>query len=243
MNEAIVCPSLVPMVEMRDLVAPLGRDGQRGICFRLAEFLVMPGETVALTGPSGCGKSTLLNLVAGLRRPSQGIVRVAGNELGSMTTARLDRYRGRFCGIIFQNFHLLAPFTALENVRIGLRFGARPTEGVRNERARAEMALDRVGLAHRRHARPAELSMGERQRVAIARALAGGAPLLLADEPTGSLDPATGREVFALLREAARAEGRTLLFVTHDPALAAELPRHFDCTGLVAASAGEGGTP
>lgn len=186
---------------------------------------------MALTGPSGCGKSTLLNLIAGLRRADGGEVVVAGTDLMNLSTGRLDRHRGTHCGIVHQTFHLLAPFTALENVAIGLRFGARRRRGAR---ARATEVLERVGLAERLHARPHELSVGERQRVAIARALAGDAPLLLADEPTGSLDPATGRAVYDLLRRVASEDGRTLLMVTHDLDLAADLPRTVDCSGLVA---------
>lgn len=140
--------------------------------------------------------------------------------------------------MVFQTFHLLAPFTAIENVTIGLRFGARKRD---NTRRRADEVLRRVGLGDRLHARPHQLSVGERQRVAIARAIAGGAPILLADEPTGSLDPDTGREIFTLLQEVATEDGRTLLMVTHDPALAAELPRRLDCTGLIRSTIIAGG--
>ena len=198
--------------------------------FDLPLFEAASGETIALTGPSGCGKSTLLNLVAGLRRPDRGEVIVDGADLAGMSTERLDRHRGVHCGMVFQSFHLLAPFSAVENVAIGLRFGARKPL---NAGQRASEVLRRVGLGDRLHARPAELSVGERQRVAIARAIAGDAPILLADEPTGSLDPDTGREIFSLLREVASENGRTLLMVTHDSELASELPINFDCSGLV----------
>ena len=197
-----------------------GANRAAAVQFSLAHFEVAAGETVALTGPSGCGKSTLLNLIAGLRRADEGRVEVDGVDLASLNSARLDRYRGSHCGMVHQTFHLLAPFTAVENVALGLRFGARRRRGLR---ARAEEVLDRVGLGDRLGARPHELSVGERQRVAIARALAGDAPLLLADEPTGSLDPETGREVFALLRRVAEEDGRTLVMVTHDLALAARV--------------------
>jgi ABC-type lipoprotein export system ATPase subunit len=144
--------------------------------------------------------------------------------------AQLDRHRGTHCGMVFQSFHLLAPFTALENVCIGLRFGARKGS---NRKERATEVLHRVGLGERLHARPERLSVGERQRVAIARALASGPSILLADEPTGSLDPETGREIFSLLREIAEEDGRTLIMVTHDPELAAKMPRTFDCSRLI----------
>lgn len=226
------------MVELRDVSVRLGRDAGRELRFSLERFEAARGEAVALVGPSGCGKSTLLNLVAGLRRAETGRVAVEGQDLAALGEAALDRYRGRVCGQVFQSFHLLAPFSALENVMIGLRFAGR--RGA-DSRRRAEVALDRVGLSGRRRALPATLSAGERQRVAIARAIATDPPLLLADEPTGSLDVATGREVFALLRETASEAGRTLLMVTHDADLAAELPRRYDCAGLVASHPHEKG--
>ncbi|MEM6675877.1 MAG: ABC transporter ATP-binding protein [Planctomycetota bacterium] len=229
------------MIRLRDVSLRLGSAGQASsVRFDLPAFDVEAGERVALTGPSGCGKSTLLNLVAGLRRAHRGEVRVAGADLGGLSPARLDRHRGAHCGMVFQTFHLLAPFTAVENVTIGLRFGARRRT---QARTRAVDVLRRVGLGDRLHARPDQLSVGERQRVAIARALAGDAPILLADEPTGSLDPDTGREIFDLLREVSEEGGRTLLMVTHDRTLAAELPRTFDCSGLVRSAAAEEGAP
>ncbi len=206
------------------------KDLSSSVQFHLPAFEVGPGESVALTGPSGCGKSTLLNLVAGLRQAEMGLVEVAGVDLAKLSLSQLDRHRGTHCGMVFQTFHLLAPFTAVENVTIGLRYGARKDF---NLHKRATEVLHRVGLGDRLHARPAQLSVGERQRVAIARAIVGSPSILLADEPTGSLDPETGHEIFALLREVAAEDGRTLLMVTHDPALAAEMPRIFDCSKLV----------
>ena len=198
--------------------------------FNLPSFEVETGEAVALTGPSGCGKSTLLNLVSGLRRTNTGEITVAGVDLATLSPAQLDKHRGEHCGMVFQNFHLLAPFTAIENVAIGLRFGSRKAS---NALKRATQVLRRVGLSGRLDFRPDQLSVGERQRVAIARAIAGDAKILLADEPTGSLDPDTGKEIFGLLREIAEEDGRTLLMVTHDLTLASELPRSFDCSGLI----------
>ncbi|HAE10912.1 MAG TPA: ABC transporter [Opitutae bacterium] len=219
------------MIRLSEVSLRLGKAGHASsVQFDLPFFEAASGETIALTGPSGCGKSTLLNLIAGLRRPDRGEVIVAGADLAGMPTERLDRHRGVHCGMVFQSFHLLAPFSAVENVAIGLRFGARKSL---NTGQRASEVLRRVGLGDRLHARPDQLSVGERQRVAIARAIAGDAPILLADEPTGSLDPGTGREIFSLLREVASENGRTLLMVTHDSELASELPVNFDCTGLV----------
>ncbi len=222
------------MIRLHNVSLRLGNADQlSSIQFHLPAFEVAAGESVALTGPSGCGKTTLLNIIAGLRRADQGEVNVAGKDLASLSPARLDRHRGSYCGMVFQSFHLLAPFTAIENVIIGLRFGARKRSSARK---RASEVLDRVGLSKRLSWRPDQLSVGERQRVAIARAIAGGAPILLADEPTGSLDPETGREIFSLLCDVAAENGRTLLMVTHDPALAAELPRRFDCTDLLSSN-------
>lgn len=219
------------MIRLNEVSLSLGDlSGSSSVQFHLPAFEVAEGETVALTGPSGCGKSTLLNLVAGLRRADEGEVSLAGVDLANLSPAALDRHRGAHCGMVFQTFHLLAPFTALENVAIGLRFGARKRL---NAREKASEVLSRVGLGERLHFRPDQLSVGERQRVAIARAIAGGPSILLADEPTGSLDPETGREIFDLLRDIAIEDGCTLLMVTHDSALAAELPVNFDCSGLV----------
>lgn len=219
------------MIQLNKVSLHLGNSGLSSHTqFHLPEFEVASGEAVALTGPSGCGKSTLLNLIAGLRRTKFGQVKVAGVDLASLSLSELDRHRGVHLGMIFQTFHLLAPFTAVENVSIGLRFGSRKRF---NPLKRATEVLHRVGLGERMHARPAELSVGEQQRIAIARAIVGGPSILLADEPTGSLDPETGREVFDLLLEVAAEDNRTLLMVTHDSDLAARMPRIFNCSELI----------
>ena len=219
------------MIRLNKVSLRLGKtDRSSSVQFQLAAFEVAKGEMIALTGPSGCGKSTLLNIVSGLRGADKGEVAVAGVDLMTLSPAQLDRHRGTHCGMIFQTFHLLAPFTALENVSIGLRFGARNDA---NPKKRAIEVLNRVGLGDRLDARPAELSVGQRQRVAIARAIAGNARILLADEPTGALDPKTGQEIFHLLKEIAEEDNRTLLMVTHDASLASKMPRTFDCSGLI----------
>ena len=219
------------MIRLNKVSLCLGNAGpSSSVQFHLPSFEVEKGEAVALTGPSGCGKSTLLNLTAGLLRANKGEVQVAGVNLADLSPAQMDRHRGSHCGMVFQSFHLLAPFTAIENVCIGQRFGSRKRS---NLQERAAEVLSRVGLEHRMHTRPDQLSVGERQRVAIARAMVSGASILLADEPTGSLDPETGGEVFKLLREVANENDRTLLMVTHDETLAAKMPRTFDCSGLV----------
>ncbi len=214
----IMSDAIIQLHSLRHQLAP-------GVQFMLEALRLDPGESLALTGPSGCGKSTLLQFIAGLTRSQHGSVRVIGTELGSLSTAALDRHRGRHIGLVFQSFHLLSAFTALENVLIGQRFSGREGDA-------AEM-LARVGLSHRLHTRASRLSIGERQRVAIARALLGKPEILLADEPTGSLDPKTGRQVFDLMRDLVHEHGTTFLMVTHDLALAKELPRQFDCSHLI----------
>ncbi|MDB6138803.1 MAG: transporter related [Verrucomicrobiaceae bacterium] len=214
-------------VHMRDVQTTLGS----GVRLSLPEFKVEQGQALAITGPSGCGKSTLLNLISGLRRPDRGMVSVLGTDVARLKAAETDRFRGANLGFIHQSFHLLEAFTAMENVLLGLRFGgAVPSK---QWKTKAHELLTRVGLGHRLDARPASMSVGERQRVAIARALANNPKLLLADEPTGALDPKTAEDVFALLLEVAREHGCALLLVTHDHALAARLPATYDASHLI----------
>jgi len=182
----------------------------RGISLEIGE-----GETVALLGPSGSGKTTLLMVAAGLERPSSGRVAVAGDDLGRLDEDGLARLRRRHIGIVFQAFHLIPTMSALENVAIPLELA-----GARDAFAAAKAALGRVGLEHRLGHYPAQLSGGEQQRVAIARAFVAGPLLLLADEPTGNLDGATGDLVIdCLFAEHAR-QGTSLLLITHDARLA-----------------------
>jgi len=177
---------------------------------------VSPGEVVAVMGPSGSGKSTMLNLVAGLDKPTSGTVTVAGQRIDSLGEAALARFRARHVGIIFQFFNLLDDLTVADNVLLPAQLAGASR---RQARGRAEELLARMGIAEHRDAYPARLSGGQRQRVAIARALVNSPELLLADEPTGALDTATGQEIGRLLREL-NAGGQTLVLVTHDPALA-----------------------
>jgi putative ABC transport system ATP-binding protein len=174
------------------------------------------GEAVAVMGPSGSGKSTLLNLLAGLDRPSSGAVTVAGRRIDALGEGALARFRARHIGIVFQFFNLLDDLTVLDNVLLPAQLAGASR---RRARQRAEELLTRTGIARHRDAHPARLSGGQRQRVAIARALVNSPRLLLADEPTGALDTATGQQISTLLREL-NAEGQTLVLVTHDPNLA-----------------------
>jgi putative ABC transport system ATP-binding protein len=179
---------------------------------------VAPGEAVAIMGPSGSGKSTLLNLIAGMDRPTTGTVRVGGQQVETLNETGVARFRRRQVGMIFQFFNLLDDMTVIDNVLLPAQLaGVRP--GV--ARARAEELLVTLRIAHRRDAYPARLSGGERQRVAIARALVNRPSVLLADEPTGAVDSATGSEIGALLLELNSA-GQTLILVTHNPELAAQ---------------------
>ena len=179
-----------------------------------------PGTSVAVFGPSGSGKSSLMAVIAGLERPDSGRVSLSGADLAGLDEDQLARLRGRSLGIILQSFQLLPTMTAIENVAVPLELAG---AGDARERARSE--LEAVGLGHRLHHYPAQLSGGEQQRVAIARATAPRPALLLADEPTGNLDSATGAGIVDLLFERAGAAGAGLLVITHDPAVAARAAR------------------
>src|SRR5436190_5459413 len=187
---------------------------------RAISLTIAPGETVALLGPSGSGKSSLLMVLAGLERPSRGRVVLAGHDLGGLDENALARLRRRHIGIVFQAFHLLPTMTALENVAIPLELA-----GERDALMAAEAALARVGLGHRLSHYPGQLSGGEQQRVAMARAFVAGPVLLLADEPTGNLDRATGRVVIDCLFEEHRRRGAGLLLITHEASLAQRCDR------------------
>jgi putative ABC transport system ATP-binding protein len=178
--------------------------------------------SAAIQGPSGSGKSTLLGLMAGLDQPTSGEVVVAGQSLSGLSEAALSRFRARHLGFVFQAYHLLPHFSALQNVTIAAEIA-----GLADAQARAREALARVGLEDRAEHLPAQLSGGECQRVALARAIVARPPILLCDEPTGSLDPLNADRVFDLLLELQRDLGATLVLVTHDAVLAGRLGLHF----------------
>jgi len=202
-------------IALHEIDLSLGRGPARVHVLRGISLDVERGEAVGLVGPSGSGKSTLLMVMAGLERPDGGSIRVGDTDLGGLDEDGLARFRGRHIGIVFQAFHLVPTMTALENVALPLELADAADA---HDRARAE--LEAVGLGHRLHHYPAQLSGGEQQRVAIARAIAPNPSILVADEPTGNLDEAMGRQIVDLLFALRRERRATLVLVTHDPGLA-----------------------
>ncbi|SHG84063.1 putative ABC transport system ATP-binding protein [Kaistia soli DSM 19436] len=218
MNVSDISPSAV--ISLADVDLSLGSGPARVHILKKVSLAVAAGETVALVGPSGSGKSTLLMAMAGLERIDSGRLSVSGVELSQEDEDGLARFRGANVGIIFQSFHLIPNMTALENVAVPLEL-----QGRRDAFARAEAELRLVGLGHRLTHYPSALSGGEQQRVAIARALVAEPAVIFADEPTGNLDEATGRQIADLLFETSARRGTTLVLVTHDNALATRCAR------------------
>lgn len=202
-------------IALHDVDLSLGRGAARVHILKGISLEVGRGEAVGLIGPSGSGKSTLLMTMAGLERPDSGQVIVDGTDLSGLDEDALARFRGRRIGIVFQSFHLVPTMTALENVALPLELA-----GESDAFERAEAELQAVGLGHRLHHYPAQLSGGEQQRVAIARAIVPNPAILVADEPTGNLDENTGGSIIDLLFALKRDRGATLVLVTHDLNLA-----------------------
>lgn len=209
-----------PVIALKDVHLALGEGAGRVHILKGIELDIQPGTSVGLVGPSGSGKSTLLMVMAGLERADTGTVKVAGSDLGPLSEDQLAQFRGRNVGIIFQSFHLVPNMTALENVAVPLELAG---DGQAFDKARQE--LDAVGLGHRLHHYPAQMSGGEQQRVAVARALVVRPEILIADEPTGNLDDDTGAQIVDLMFTAQKERHTTLVLVTHDPALAERCDR------------------
>jgi putative ABC transport system ATP-binding protein len=209
-------------IEARRLCRHYEVGGQRFDALRDVDLQIEQGEFVAITGASGSGKSTLLNQIGALDRPSSGELTVAGQALHRLDDTALAHYRNRVLGFVFQQFHLLQRASVLDNVALPLLYAGLPR---REREGRALALLVHLGLVEHAAKRPTQLSGGQQQRVAIARALVTDPPLLLADEPTGALDSATGAAVMALLHQLNREQGRTVLLVTHDAGIAAGCPR------------------
>ena len=208
------------MITLDHLTMRLAGGGHQIMILDDVTISIPDKQRVAIVGPSGSGKSTLLGLIAGLDRPTSGSIKLDGVEISTMRENALARYRRDHIGYIFQSFHLIPTLTALENVLVPLELA-----GIRGAQARATELLEAVGLADRLSHYPVQLSGGEQQRVAVARAFACRPPILLADEPTGNLDSATGQHIMNLLLSLHRDFGTTLVLVTHDRAMASLMER------------------
>jgi putative ABC transport system ATP-binding protein len=205
------------MIQLRGIQREFPIGHEKVFALRGVDLDIQAGELIILMGPSGSGKSTLLNILGCLDRPTSGSYQLQGREVATLSEAELVEVRRNKIGFIFQTFHLVPRMTALRNVELPMIFAGMSSG---DRRARAAQSLESVGLAHRVDHRPNQLSGGERQRVAIARALAMDPPVLLADEPTGNLDVASGNEIIKLLIEL-NSKGRTIIVVTHNPEIAA----------------------
>lgn len=208
------------MITVKDVSMVLAAGGRSLTILDRLTFDIPAKQTVAIVGPSGSGKSTLLGLMAGLDRPTSGLIELAGTAITTMTESQIARFRRETVGYIFQSFHLIPTLTAIENVAVPLELS-----GVQRAADRAGELLAAVGLSDRMGHYPVQLSGGEQQRVAVARAFACRPPILFADEPTGNLDSSTGAQVVELLLSLHRDHGTTLVLVTHDAGLAASMQR------------------
>lgn len=204
-------------VKIRDVVMRYRSGGSDFTLLDIASLEIPQKRCVGLSGPSGSGKTTLLNLCAGLLQPTSGTITVGDVDITALSQAARDRFRAEHIGYVFQGFNLVPALTAQGNVELALRL--RGTPRGRERRALAERLLERVGLKDRLRLRPAQLSFGQMQRVGIARAVANRPRLLLADEPTASLEPGLARSIVELLKDVARENGATLLLASHDPAV------------------------
>lgn len=221
------------LLEITDLEKSyLGRDGGRQLALSVERFRLEAGEQVAVRGPSGCGKTTFLHLIAGIAVATRGRIAVGDALVTELGEAARDRFRARTIGYVFQSFHLMRDFSCVENVELGMSFGAKV------DRSFAKSLLMRVGLGDRLDYQASQLSVGQQQRVAVARALANRPKLVLADEPTGSLDEEAGAAALKLLRELCEENGASLLLVSHDRQVVESFERRVDFKDLNKALAG-----
>lgn len=216
MTEQVASSISGPIIELENVHLTLGHAASSVHVLKGVSLSIVQGRSVGIVGPSGSGKSTLLMVLAGLEHIDQGSVKIAGETISQMFEDQAAAFRGANIGIVFQSFHLIPNMTALENVAVPLELAGR-----KDAFEVAERELRAVGLGERLKHYPSELSGGEQQRVAIARALAPSPKILIADEPTGNLDTATGRQITDLLFSKQRENGLTMVLVTHDPSLAA----------------------
>jgi putative ABC transport system ATP-binding protein len=209
------------MLELKKLTKSyIEPDGGELPILDIPQWNVESGEQVVVVGPSGCGKTTLLHVIAGILRPTSGHVIIDGWDIPLLNEAERDQFRARRIGYVFQTFNLLQGFSALENVLIGMTFA-----GGRHNKKRARDLLERVGLGHRMHHKPAQLSVGEQQRVSVARALANQPKLVLADEPTANIDVNNQQQVIDMIRDTCREEEVALILVTHSVEVASQFER------------------
>ncbi len=224
------------LLELHDLTKSyVSPEGELQTVLDVPAFQLQEEEQVGLAGTSGCGKTTFLNVVAGILRPDRGQVLFDGVDLAALSEGGRDAVRARSMGYVFQTFNLLDGYSALENVLLGMLFGPGP------DRAFARDLLEHLGLGHRLNHRPSQLSIGQQQRVALARAMANRPRLVLADEPTGNLDPVHAAEALEMLRELCRRHGAALLLVSHDEKVLAQFDRVESFTELNRAGAAAGG--
>jgi len=223
----------VPLLEIRNLRKSFTLpDGGRHTIMDVPSFALEAGQHLALQGSSGSGKTTFLNLIAGILTPDEGSLLLAGKDLASLSEPQRDRHRALHVGYIFQTFNLLQGYTCLENILLGMAFGPGA------QRARALDLLNAMNLADKAHHRPRQLSVGQQQRVAVARAVANDPKLVLADEPTGNLDPANAAAALQLIRKTCSDSGAALLLVSHDPKVLSAFDQVQDLSNINRASPG-----
>jgi putative ABC transport system ATP-binding protein len=221
------------LLELHNVTKHLGRNSKRTFTLHISEFTLEAAQHLALVGASGSGKTTLLHLISGIIRPDEGSIRIAGTDITTLTEAQRDRFRAKHIGIVHQTFNLLQGLTARENVLVATMFT--DNKGVED---RTNALLERLGLGAKMHNKPRELSIGEQQRVAVARALVNKPALILADEPTASVDAPNAARVIEEMRAVASEDGASILTITHDAAVQAMFPKCVQIQNVVQSSEG-----